>query len=152
MSQTLLSELPAELLSKIFSHSLSARENSLFGIPLICQPPLQLLLVSQQWRGIALGTPELWQLLIINHTICKPEAGWGIVEYFSRARSLPLALRAQLPPGGFLKGRFFIPSWENLVSVDISGDTELQAWPFYYRLSQGEAFPSSPPHYQVSLS
>lgn len=126
MIPTILAEFPVELLSKIFVQNLPIPNAPPSDIPLSRQPPLQMMLVSHQWRAIALGNPHLWQSLSINHTACHPRAGSHVMKHFSRAGSLPLCLRARLPPGGFLKGWLFGPSWERLVSVDISGDTELR--------------------------
>lgn len=122
----MLVEFPVELLSKIFAQNLPIPNAPPSDFPLSCQPPLQMMLVSQQWRAIALGNPHLWQSLSINHTVCHPRTGSHVVKHFSRAGSLPLCLRARLPPGGFLKGWLFGPSWDRLISVEVLGDTELR--------------------------
>ena len=80
-------KLPPELLAEIFLCSLRAE---VFLIPNANLVPLVLLKVCRIWRTIALGTPQLWSSLRIDHA--GGNRIWAVENWLSRSGDCPLSL------------------------------------------------------------
>ncbi|KAK7022382.1 hypothetical protein R3P38DRAFT_3271151 [Favolaschia claudopus] len=83
-----MARLPLELQSHIFLQiSVDSHSNpELNGLPMV------LLTVSRMWRDIALSTPRLWCMLVMDYLPRGPDYSQICDMWLSRARSLPLSL------------------------------------------------------------
>ncbi|KAK7048970.1 hypothetical protein R3P38DRAFT_3257526 [Favolaschia claudopus] len=83
-----MARLPLELQSHIFLQvSVDGHSNpELNGLPMV------LLTVSRMWRDIALSTPRLWCMLVMDYLPRGPDYSQICDMWLSRARTLPLSL------------------------------------------------------------
>ncbi|KAF7317811.1 F-box domain-containing protein [Mycena kentingensis (nom. inval.)] len=82
--------LPSEVVSEIFLQCIPvypARPR------LVGDFPENLAQICRRWRGIALGTPALWQGLHIPHTALTAGASTAVERWLDRSRTLPLSIR-----------------------------------------------------------
>ncbi|KAJ7291894.1 hypothetical protein C8J57DRAFT_1492367 [Mycena rebaudengoi] len=99
-------DLPFEITSKIFLDSLPSHGRIR---PATDKPPLLLAQICQQWRSVALSTPELWSSIALDHSSTKatyiglarlfgdldppPRAIINLVDqWFMRAGTHPLSI------------------------------------------------------------
>ncbi|KAJ7291904.1 hypothetical protein C8J57DRAFT_1588657 [Mycena rebaudengoi] len=95
-------DLPFEITSEIFLGSLPSHGRNR---PAADEPPLLLAQICQQWRSVALATPELWSSIALDHSSTKttyvglfradppPRAIINLVDqWFMRAGSHPLSI------------------------------------------------------------
>lgn len=90
-----ISRIPAEMVLKIFSHSI---EESEYVVASTDQPPWSLSQVSQNWRRLSTTTPELWSsLFFITKNISASHIEM-LNAWLGRSRNRPLTVAYRLMP------------------------------------------------------